>query len=166
MIHAIKGWIGRLSGRKHKTNAADEIMRILDMTKEEREKYMRENYPHFTRKTHDPEKRLEYYRSHGLTDCFDYPGGDEAFERDVLSGEQRDEGIYYGPFKNEDAYIIQCMRDGRFQFDPDFTTLFYVRPHVELEYYENPRGWICLDYPMSDYARYKADILSGRYGVS
>ena len=35
------------------------------------------------------EERLAYYRSHGLTDCSDYPGGDAAFERDVLAGDQR-----------------------------------------------------------------------------
>lgn len=52
------------------------------------------------------DERLAYYRSHGLTNCSDYPGGDAAFVRDVLSGDQREE---HRPFtfdmKQEDAYI-------------------------------------------------------------
>lgn len=57
-------------------------------------------------------ERLAYYRSHGLADCSDYPGGDAAFKRDVLAGDQRQEKDFTFEPKREDAYVIKCLKDG------------------------------------------------------
>lgn len=54
-------------------------------------------------------ERLAYYRSHGLADCSDYPGGDAAFNRDVLAGDQRQEKVFTFDTKREDTYIIKSM---------------------------------------------------------
>jgi len=61
------------------------------------------------------EERLDYYRSHGLVHCADYPGGDAAFEADVLSGEFHEFGTKMrGELLREDAYIVQCLNEDRF----------------------------------------------------
>lgn len=116
-----------------------------------------------------PEERLAYYRSHGLVHCGDYPGGDKQFERDVLSGEQRDEGIYYGGLKHEDAYVIQAMKDKRFVPDHEFIIRFNVRPHVKLAYwdYVGFRGdaVVSFDYP-GGYERFRKDVLGCEYGLN
>ena len=75
-------------------------------------------------------ERLAYYRSHGLTDCSDYPGGDAAFKRDVLAGDQRQEKDFTFDTKREDTYIIKCLKDGRFKPDADFTKLFPMHPKI------------------------------------
>lgn len=54
-------------------------------------------------------ERLAYYRSHGLTDCSDYPGGDAAFKRDVLAGDQRQEKDFTFETKHEDTYIPESV---------------------------------------------------------
>lgn len=63
------------------------------------------------------EERLAYYRSHGLAECADYPGGDAAFAADVLAGDPdpRDRES-----RKEDGYVVARMDDGRFAFDKDF----------------------------------------------
>lgn len=75
-------------------------------------------------------ERLAYYRSHGLTDCSDYPGGDAAFKRDVLAGDQRQEKDFTFETKHEDTYILKCLKDGRFKPDADFTRSFSTHPKV------------------------------------
>lgn len=83
------------------------------------------------------EVRLAYYRSHGLDNCSDYPGGDEAFERDVLSGKQRDESTSFSfDMKQEDAYIYKCLENGRFVPEFDFYHMFYLHPKVRFICYE------------------------------
>lgn len=66
------------------------------------------------------EERLEYYRTHGLVRCDDYPGGDAQFEADVLSGAFYDK---YGEMEEpprEDAYIIVQIENGKFKPDTRF----------------------------------------------
>lgn len=75
-------------------------------------------------------ERLAYYRSHGLADCSDYPGGDAAFKRDVLAGDQRQEKDFTFNTKREDTYILKCLKDGRFKPDVDFTRSFSTHPKV------------------------------------
>lgn len=75
--------------------------------------------------------RLAYYRSHGLDNCSDYPGGDEAFERDVLSGEQREECMVFSfNMKSEDDYICKCLKNGRFVPEMNFVSIFKVHPKI------------------------------------
>ena len=110
--------------------------------------------------------RLAYYRSHGLSDCSDYPGGDAQFASDVLSGAQRDEdSAAMGPLGNEDAYVISMMEDGKFAYDADFVR-FPCRPEVLLAYYEN--GARChVHLPPHIYPgglpRFRLDVGSGEY---
>ena len=75
----------------------------------------------------DPKARLAYYRTHGLTNCGDYPGGDAAFVRDVFSGEYRDSGFCEVPLKREDYYVLKCMLDGKFVPELDFFCEFRPR---------------------------------------
>ena len=60
------------------------------------------------------ERRLVYYRLHGLDNCPDYPGGDEAFVRDVLSGGQREERNFSFDMQMEDAIIFVFIVYERF----------------------------------------------------
>ena len=84
----------------------------------------------------DSVARLDYYRSHGLDRCDDYPGGDVQFESDVLSGTARHEDFAaMGPLGAEDAYIIGRMHDGRFRYDSKFRW-FPMRPEVMLAFRE------------------------------
>ena len=78
------------------------------------------------------ERRLVYYRLHGLDNCPDYPGGDEAFVRDVLSGGQREERNFSFDMKKEDAYIFECMEKERFIPDMDFLSGFILHPKVKV----------------------------------
>ena len=76
--------------------------------------------------------RLAYYRSHGLDNCADYPGGDEAFERDVLSGDKREECMVFSfDMKSEDDYICKCLQSGRFVPETDFTHHFKLHPKIQ-----------------------------------
>jgi len=76
----------------------------------------------FARRKHKTnEERLSYYRAHGLDRCDDYPGGDTAFEADVLSGKYHDEDGTWPEPGREDAYVIARMEDGRFKFTREFT---------------------------------------------
>lgn len=72
------------------------------------------------RKHKTNEERLAYYRIHGLDRCDDYPGGDAAFEADVLSGKYHDENGTWPEPGREDAYVIARMEDGRFKFTREF----------------------------------------------
>lgn len=155
----------RNEGYDHAASArrANGIRSFILMSKEEREKHIADRkhaYKIYGQGT--PEERLAYYRSHGLVNCDDYPGGDKQFELDVLSGAQRDESIYYGDMKNEDAYIIKTIQDGRFKLDDDFRIHFTMRPHVMLAVYD------ALDVRMNYLGgpvQLREDILSGRYGM-
>lgn len=73
------------------------------------------------------EERLAYYRAHGLNRCNDYPGGDAAFEADVLSGVYHDEDGVMKDLPREDAYVVARMEDGRFTFTREFTKYGYNR---------------------------------------
>lgn len=79
------------------------------------------------RENENPKARLEYYRAHGLTNCDDYPGGDAAFEHDVLSGQYRDRRFCEAPLKREDYYVLKYMLDGKFNPELDFFLEFSVR---------------------------------------
>lgn len=76
-------------------------------------------------------ERLAYYRSHGLDRCDDYPGGDAAFEMDVLSGLYHCHGFPGGSPGREDAYVLARMADGRFRFDGGF--IKYCRSAAMIE---------------------------------
>lgn len=109
--------------------------------------------------------RLAYYRSHGLDKCDDYPGGDAQFEADVLSGEQRIEGVTLESLGREDAYIIDRMKDGRFRYGSDFCD-FKMRPEVNLAYEENAHknGFVVhVYYSSSTPGQHRQDVLSGKY---
>ena len=76
--------------------------------------------------------RLAYYRSHGLDNCADYAGGDDAFERDVLSGDKRKECMVFSfNMKSEDDYICKCLKNGRFVPETDFTHHFKLHPKIQ-----------------------------------
>lgn len=74
---------------------------------------------------HTNEERLFYYRSHGLTSCDDYPGGDARFEADVLSGAYHDEDGDMDELPREDVYIVGKMLDGTFLFGESFDEYGY-----------------------------------------
>lgn len=98
-----------------------------------------------------PKERLAYYRSHGLTDCSDYPGGDAAFERDVLAGDQRQEKVFTFETKREDTFIIKCLKDGRFKPDADFSRLFPMHPKVfDLSRKADGSLYLTIDDPIYD----------------
>lgn len=109
--------------------------------------------------------RLAYYRSHGLTDCRDYPGGDAQFEKDVLSGEHRHASVTLEPLGREDAYIIKCIRNKRLDVADCGLYQYGVRPEVDvaimdvtgmIRVYSSPT-------PYNDYAIYRNEVLSGEY---
>ena len=107
-------------------------VRFCNLTPEEQEREygsIRAKYEIYFRGS---EKRFVYYRLHGLDDCSDYPGGDKAFVRDVLSGEQREERDFSFDMKREDAYIFECMENGRFVPDTDFLFGFRLHPKVKV----------------------------------
>ena len=97
---------------------------------EEREKAFEQYLAEYEAHYKGSEERLAYYRSHGLAVCDDYPGGDAAFERDVLAGDQREERDFTFDLKREDDYIYKCLEDGRFIPEIDFLTIFHMHPKV------------------------------------
>lgn len=111
------------------------------------------------------QERLAYYRAHGLARCNDYPGGDAAFEADVLSGEYHDAGVSMSRLKREDEYIIARMQDGRFRYDEAFRE-FGLRQEVELAYIKNAAKnhlTVHFSYPYGDLAQFEKDVRSGVY---
>ena len=108
-------------------------------TPEERRAKMERNLAEQEARYKGSEERLAYYRSHGLAVCDDYPGGDAAFERDVLSGEQREERDFTFELKREDAYIYKCLEDGRFVPEIGFDMSFHMHPKV-LDIFESVCG--------------------------
>lgn len=134
---------------------SDEEKRILSMSEEESHEYFKKSVAEVEANSWGSEERLAYYRSHGLDDCLDYPGGDVAFVRDVLAGDQREE---HRPFtfelKQEDAYICKCLKDGRFRADLDFRSHFYMHPKVVLaleDFYTHVLGYT-IQGPPPDYS--------------
>jgi len=129
----VKDWHERLADAKKWIKVSDEEKRILSMSEEESHEYFKKSIAETEANFWGSEERLAYYRSHGLTDCSDYPGGDAAFERDVLAGNQREERH---PFtfilKREDEYIYKCIEDGRFKIDWDFRHHFHMHPKLIL----------------------------------
>ena len=129
----IKDWHERLADAKKKVTPSDGIRKILNMSPEELDEYHKKSVAEVESNFFGSEERLAYYRSHGLSDCSDYPGGDAAFERDVLAGNQREERH---PFtfilKREDEYIYKCIEDGRFKIDWDFRHHFHMHPKLIL----------------------------------
>ena len=151
--------------------------RSLSHTSEEERKVrvarIKERMEQFENGTYVPKKphlrpgteRLAYYRSHGLTDCSDYPGGDAQFEKDVLSGEYRHEKPVLEPIGREDAYIIKCLKTGRLKVDWAEFWKYGVRPEVDIAARDSCGG--CVIHRSSDpsytYAKYREEVLSGEY---
>ena len=108
--------------------------------------------------------RLDYYRTHGLSDCKDYPGGDTQFQLDVLSGQFHDSTVTDTPMKKEDQYIQTKMYSGLLKFGPEFNK--YIRhPMLILAYYENANKnnfTITDGYPGGPIAL-RIAVLSGQY---
>lgn len=126
-------WQDRMkAARQDAKRSTERAKRILAMNPEEREAHHAEVMARLESRWKGSEERLVYYRSHGLVDCNDYPGGDEAFERDVLSGEQREEMFCHFEFKREDAYIYKCIENGKFAVDFDFCRNSRMHPRVDL----------------------------------
>lgn len=142
----IKDWRERLADAKKKVTPSDGIRKILAMSPEELDEYHKKSVAEVEANFWGSEERLAYYRSHGLTDCSDYPGGDAAFERDVLAGDQREEHcLFTFELKREDAYICKCLKDGRFRADLDFRSHFYMHPKVVLaleDFYTHVLGYM------------------------
>lgn len=142
----IKDWRERLANAKKKVTPSDGIRKILAMSEEELDVHHKKVVAEIEANFFGSEERLAYYRSHGLTDCSDYPGGDAAFERDVLAGDQREEHcLFTFELKREDAYICKCLKDGRFRADLDFRSHFYMHPKVVLaleDFYTHVLGYM------------------------
>lgn len=151
----IKDWHERLADARKWIKVSDNQKRILSMSEEESHEYFKKSIAETDANFWGSEKRLAYYRSHGLTDCSDYPGGDAAFERDVLAGDQREERRPFTfDLKREDAYICKCLKDGRFRADLDFRGHFYMHPKVVLaleDFYTHVLGYM-IQGPSPDYA--------------
>lgn len=127
-------WKDRIAAfdRRQSKRFAENARRIMSMSPEESRKRFDDIIAEAESRYKGSEDRLAYYRSHGLADCSDYPGGDETFERDVLSGEQREEKDFHFEFKNEDAYIYKCVENGKFKVDRDFGLSFHIHPRIQL----------------------------------
>lgn len=142
----IKDWRERLADAKKKVTPSDNIRKILNMSPEELDEYHKKSVAEIEANFWGSEERLAYYRSHGLDDCSDYPGGDAAFVRDVLAGDQREERRPFTfELKREDAYICKCLQDGRFRADLDFRSHFYMHPKVVLaleDFYTHVLGYM------------------------
>lgn len=151
----IKDWRERLADAKKKVTPNDGIRKILAMSPEELDEYHKKSVAEIEANFWGSEERLAYYRSHGLSDCSDYPGGDTAFVRDVLAGDQREERRPFTfELKREDAYICKCLQDGRFLADLDFRSHFYMHPKVVLEledFYTHVLGYT-IQGPPPDYS--------------
>lgn len=132
----------------------------------------RQKKPRFVDMFHNTdEERLVYYRSHGLADCSDYPGGDAQFEKDVLSGKHHMRDLAEGSLLREDQYVYDKMYDGTFLFDSNFL-YFVIHPLFIIAYYD-----ICYQHgvyafpphpPIAEYCRggytkFRNDVLSGKY---
>ena len=88
------------------------------------------------------QERLDFYRSHGLVKCNNYPGGDEQFEKDVLSGEFHETKFNRNDFsqlKKEDLYILHAMLSDTIQFDTEITR--YLHHPILLIKYEDWESW-------------------------
>ena len=127
-------WKDRIAAfdRRQSKRDAEHLRWIMSMSPEERRKRSDDIIAEAESHYKGSKERLAYYRSHGLSDCSDYPGGDRAFERDVLSGEQREEKGFHFEFKNEDAYIYKCIENGRFKVDREFGLSFHIHPRIQL----------------------------------
>lgn len=131
----VKDWHERLADFKKRFPPSDDLKKIISMSPEELDAHYKKLREKEESNFWGSKERLAYYRLHGLSDCSDYPGGDAAFERDVLSGDQREEHrLYNFDLKREDDYICQCLGDGRFKVDLDFRRHFYMHPKVILAF--------------------------------
>lgn len=132
----LKSWQEKLAeiheqNTKNGMRAREDFLRISYRTPEEAAREHAELKAKHNARFKGSEERLAYYRSHGLDHCSDYPGGDEAFERDVLSGKQRDESFPFSfDMKLEDAYIYNCLENGRFVPELDFYDTFVLHPKI------------------------------------
>lgn len=132
----LKSWQEKLAefheqNAKNGMRAREDFIRISYRTPEEAAREHAELKAKHNARFKGSEERLAYYRSHGLDHCSDYPGGDEAFERDVLSGDKREEGLNFSfDMKPEDDYICKCLQSGRFVPETDFTHYFKVHPKI------------------------------------
>lgn len=133
----LKSWREKLAdiheqNTKNGMRAREDFIRISNRTPEEADREHAELKAKNNARFKGAKERLAYYRSHGLDNCSDYPGGDEAFERDVLSGEQRDEKLPFSfDMKQEDDYIYKCLENGHFVPEPDFYRTFVLHPKIE-----------------------------------
>lgn len=151
----LKDWHERLADARKRIKVSNEERRILSMSDEELDEYHKKSVAEIEANFWGSEKRLAYYRSHGLTDCSDYPGGDAAFERDVLAGDQREERHPFTfALKREDAYIYKCIEDGRFEIDWDFRSHFYMHPKLILIVeHTYARVYMCMNYRSPEYEK-------------
>ena len=151
----IKDWHECLAEAKRRYPPSDEARRVLEMSPEKLDEYTKRLLEKEAENFWDSEKRLAYYRSHGLVNCNDYPGGDAAFARDVLAGDQRDENCPFTfELKREDAYICKCLKNLRFLPDLDFSRHCHMHPKVVLAV-EYVYTYVCgytIQGPTPDYA--------------
>ena len=151
----IKDWHERLADAKKWIKVSDNQKRILAMSEEELDIHHKKVVAEVEANFFGSEERLAYYRSHGLTDCSDYPGGDSAFEKDVLAGDQREEHrLFTFDMKREDTYIYKCIEDGRFKIDWDFRRHFYMHPKLILlveNTYE--KIYLCMNHRSPEYEK-------------
>lgn len=151
----VKDWRERLAEAKRRYPRSDEARKILQMNSKELDEYTKRLLEKEAENFWDSEKRLAYYRSHGLVNCNDYPGGDAAFARDVLAGDQREENCPFTfELKREDAYICKCLKNLRFLPDLDFRRHCYMHPKVVLAV-EYVYTYVCgytIQGPPPDYA--------------
>lgn len=151
----VKDWHERLEEAKRRYPPSDDAKRIFAMREEELDAHCKKLREKEESNFWGSKERLAYYRSHGLSNCSDYPGGDAAFERDVLAGDQREEHLLFTfNLKREDAYICKCLENGRFQVDLDFRRHFYMHPKVVLAV-EYVYTYVCgytIQGPPPDYA--------------
>ena len=155
----VKDWHERLADFKKRFPPSDDLKKIFSMSPEELDAHYKKLREKEEANFWGSKERLAYYRSHGLSDCSDYPGGDAAFVRDVLSGDQREE---HRPFmfdmKQEDSYICRCIECGRFKIDLDFRMHFRMHPKVILTV-ESAYVWMC-GYSPSRNTNYEKEIMS------
>ena len=155
----LKDWHERLADYKKRFPPSDDLKKIFSISPEELDAHYKKLRAKEEADFWGSKERLAYYRSHGLSDCSDYPGGDAAFVRDVLSGDQREE---HRPFtfdmKQEDAYICRCIECGRFKIDLDFRMHFRMHPKVIVTV-ESAYVWMC-GYSPSQNPDYEKEILS------
>lgn len=155
----LKDWHERIDDFKKRFPTSSNTKRILSMSDEELDSHYKKLREEDESKFLGSDERLAYYRSHGLTNCSDYPGGDAAFVRDVLSGDQREE---HRPFmfdmKQEDSYICRCIECGRFKIDLDFRMHFRMHPKVILTV-ESAYVWMC-GYSPGKNPNYEKEIMS------